>query len=175
MKNNKVLYIIIVLLILVIACGAIYFLNKSVPKIETNNQPNLYDQEQTSPATEELSEEPDKAKAAEYISEIHLGKMPEGKEVGKDGFPTKANIFIEGEDQLCTEMTLKKTIPAGSLSVAVYDKGAGNDYMLKTIFPMELKFGGTSGCSTLDQPPGRYEYKLYIDDILVSVLPFEVK
>lgn len=36
--------------------------------------------------------------------------------------------------------------------------------------------GGSVGCSgSLEQPAGKYEYKIYIDDVLAVVLPFEVK
>jgi hypothetical protein len=40
---------------------------------------------------------------------------------------------------------------------------------------MELKAGGFMGNQPLDLPPGKYEFKLYVDDVLAINIPFEVK
>jgi hypothetical protein len=122
-----------------------------------------------------LSEQPNKAKYDEYLSDIYLGKMAIGKKIGADGFPVKTNIFTAGTDLFCTMMQLKKTIVSGHIVGAIYDTVAKQDNQPKTAFPMELKAGGSGGCSDLSQPVGKYEDKIYIDDVLAAVLPFEVK
>jgi hypothetical protein len=158
--NNKLIYIIILLLI-IIAGGAYFIFNGAVS--------------QTSSLYYKLSEQPNETKYDEYLSEFYLGKMAIGKKIGADGFPTKTNIFTLGIDQLCTTMTLKKTIPSGRVAIAIYDVILKQYNAPKTIFPMELQAGGSGGCSNLAQSTGKYEYKLYIDNTLAAVLPFEVK
>ncbi|MDD5148429.1 MAG: hypothetical protein PHH08_03105 [Candidatus ainarchaeum sp.] len=122
-----------------------------------------------------LSEQPDTAKFNEYFTRVYLGKLPLGVQVGPpDNFPVKTSVFTS-QDQFCTDFTIIKTIPAGSIGSATYSTDK-NDYTRpKSNFPIELKQGGSSGCEPLDYAPGKYEYKIYIDDVLVSVLPFEVK
>jgi len=79
-------------------------------------------------------------------------------------------------DQFCTSLEIKKTIPSGSFSVAIYDTVKKDYLQPKTVFPVELKKGGSVGCNgVIDQPAGKYEYKIYIDDVLTAVLPYEVK
>lgn len=178
MTNNKTLYIIIAVLVLIIIGGGAYFVfsGKSAPKTKSGGQPEAVSQIPTLPSSGgQLSEQPNKAKYSEYLSDIYLGKMAIGKKIGADGFPTKTNIFTAGTDLFCSMMTLKKTISSGNVATAVYDVVAKQDNQPKTVFPMELKAGGSGGCGNLDQPVGKYEYKLYIDDILAVVLPFEVK
>lgn len=123
----------------------------------------------------QLFELPNKTKYNEYFSDIYLGKMDIGKVIGTDGFPTKTNIFTKGVDLFCTMMSLKKTIPAGHVGNAIYDVIAKKNIQQKSIFPGELAAGGSGGCGSLDQSAGKYEDKIYIDDVLVAVQPFEVK
>lgn len=125
--------------------------------------------------TNPLSEQPNKAKFDEYFSDIYLGKMNIGKVIGADGFPIKTSIFTKGVDLFCSMMTIKKTISAGRVGDAIYDVAAKKVIQPKSFFPRELAVGGSGGCSKLDQPAGKYEEKIYIDDVLVAVLPFEVK
>ncbi len=176
MSSNKLLYIVIALLIIVIGCGAYFiFCGKDNAIERLNNQPENVLPAPAESSENNLSEQPNKAKYDEYLSDIYLGKMAIGKKIGTDGFPAKTNVFTSGVDQFCTMMNLKKTILSGGIATAVYDVVAKQDSQLKTVFPVELKAGGSGGCGSLDQSAGKYEYKLYIDDVLVSVLPFEVK
>ncbi|MCL5073895.1 MAG: hypothetical protein M1308_23840 [Actinobacteria bacterium] len=128
---------------------------------------------QTQP-TEQLSEQPDKAKFNEYFTEFYLGKLPKGTDANPSNVPIKTTVFTS-EDQFCSVWTQKKDIPAGSLSGAIYDIVAQKDFEPKTAFNMAISAGGHMGSQPLSYPPGKYEYKLYIDDVLVAVLPFEVK
>jgi hypothetical protein len=129
----------------------------------------------TPTAAPTLSEQPNKAKYAEFFGDIYLGKMAIGKKIGTDGFPTRTNIFTLGVDQFCTMMTLKKMLPAGTFAGAIYDTATKTYTEPKSSFPMELKAGGSGGCGSLVQSLGKYEDKLYVDDVLIAVMPFEVK
>ena len=123
---------------------------------------------------EQLSEQPDKAKYDEYFTEFYLGKLPKGTDANPSNIPVKTTVFTS-EDQFCTVWTQKKDIPAGSFSGAVYDTVAKKDFEPKTAFPMAVNSGGHMGSQPLTYPPGKYEYKLYVDDTLVVVISFEVK
>ena len=180
MGSNKFLYVVIVLLLAAIVAGGVYFfLNKQATKIEIPNQPTAASETPPAPSPAPingtLSEQPNQVKYDEYFSDIYLGIMAIGKKIGTDGFPTKTNVFTDKTDQLCMMMTLKKIIPSGKLAIAIYDAVAKKDDQSKTIFPVELKAGGIGGCNDLTQSSGKYEYKLYVDDVLAVVLPFEVK
>ena len=123
--------------------------------------------------TSQLSEQPDSARFKEYFTDLYLAKLPLGEQVGPSN-TTKTTVFTS-QDQFCTVGMLIKDIPAGSLASAVYDTVAKKDIQPKAAFPMELNKGGFAGAAPLNYPPGKYEYKVYIDDVLVAVLPFEVK
>jgi len=179
--NNKTLYIIIGILVVIIIAGGAYFI-LSGKKSETSapaggpggvSSQTIAVQTPAAPPSEPLSEQPNQAKYNEYLTEIHLGKLPAGAQF--DPFKViKTNVFSAGE-QFCTVMNLKKTIIAGSEAAAVYDVVNKNYNQPKMTFPQQLKQGGIVGCVDLTQTTGKYEYKFYIDDVLAAVLPFEVK
>lgn len=150
MENKKVLHIIKIIFLLIVVVG-VYFLVKSIAKQETPN---------------------------EYIEngKIILANLPIGKQIEPpQDIPVKTDVFDFSKDQFCVMMTLKKTIPANSFSSAVYDTVSKQDIEPKTSTPMELKQGGIAGCQPGTFSAGKYEYRAYIDDVLVAVLPFEVK
>jgi hypothetical protein len=121
---------------------------------------------------EVLSEEPNETKFDEYLTKAWLGKIPAGQQFDPSKI-VKAKSFITS-DQLCTSIDIKKDINAGQLSTAFYDR-VNNDYIQqKSAFPQSLKAGNTTGCMGITFPAGKYEEKIYIDDILVAVLPFEI-
>ncbi|MCL4377109.1 MAG: hypothetical protein M1409_01815 [Actinobacteria bacterium] len=124
-------------------------------------------------STEQLSEQPNKAKYDEYFTDFYLGKLPKGTDANPSNVPVKTTVFTS-EDQFCSVWTQKKDIPAGSFSGAIYDTVAKKDFQPKTVFGMAITAGGHMGSQPLTCPPGKYEYKLYIDDVLVAVIPFEV-
>jgi len=120
-----------------------------------------------------LFEKPNTEKFNEYFQEVYLAKLPAGSEF--DPFNIiKTTSFTAGE-QFCSSLTMKKDIPAGSFGMEVYDIGTKQDVQAKGTFPQALKQGGSVGCENLQYPIGKYEFRLYIDDILVAILPFEVK
>ncbi len=129
----------------------------------------------TSSPKPQASEIPNTLKFNEYFSDFYLGKMDIGKIIGTDGFPTKTSTFTKGVDLFCTMMSVKKTIAAQHIANAIYDVTAKIYVKPKTFFPAALAAGGNGGCDNLDQTPGKYESRIYIDDVLVAVFPFEVK
>lgn len=122
---------------------------------------------------EPLSEQPDQTKFKEYFTSAFLAKLPAEAEFNP--FEVVRTKIFTAQDQFCTSLELKKTIPSGSLATAVYDTALKDYAQPKGGFPMELKKGGSIGCEPLIYPAGKYEYKIYIDDILAVVLPFEVR
>ena len=127
-----------------------------------------------------LSEQPDKSKFNEYFTDIHLARLSAGVEFDPQKI-IKTNIFTAGE-QFCTSLDMKKQIPANTLSSAVYDVNAKQDAQPRgAAFPQALgpgpgqNMGNTVSCEPLAQTVGKYEDKIYINDVLVAVLPFEVK
>lgn len=124
--------------------------------------------------TAQLSEQPDTALYKQYFTDFYLAKLPKGVNAGPENVPEKTSVFT-AEDQFCTVMEVIKDIPAGKISNAVYDVNAKTNLVEKTVFPMELKKSNYMGNEELKYPTGKYEYRIYIDDTLVAVLPFEVK
>lgn len=137
-------------------------------------------------ATEQLSEQPNKAKYDEYFSDFYLGKLPRGTQFGPglggkwfnpDNMPVKTAVFIASEDEFCLVGTVIKGIPSGSFYIVVYDTVAKKDSIPKTTFlPVDLNAGDFGNADDpIIFPTGEYEFKLYIDDALVVVIPFEVR
>jgi len=137
-------------------------------------------------ATEQLSEQPNKAKYDEYFTDFYLGKLPRGTQFGPGlggkwfdpgNMPVKTAVFIASEDEFCFVGTVIKGIPSGSFYVGIYDTVAKKDSIPKTTFlPVDLNAGDFGNADDpIIFPTGKYEYKLYIDDVLVVVIPFEVR
>jgi hypothetical protein len=177
MGSNKILYVIIILLLAAIIGGGVYFiLNKTAgPETESTSQPPAASQTPAAVVSTNgtLSEQPNQAKFNEYLTKANLGKFPADEEFSP--FKVVATTVFTSADQFCTSLDIKKTIISGSLSVAVYDTVKKDYLQSKAVFPVEFKKGGSIGCGSLEQPVGKYEYKIYIDDVLTVVLPFEVK
>ena len=183
MKNKKSIYKIPGILVLLVfmlglaltGCNA---QNKTAGQTTTSQTETTTVAETTAveiQATEQLSEQPDKAKYDEYFTEFYLAKLPLGTEMSASNPPVKTAVFITSKDQFASVMSVKKDIPAGSIAGAVYDTVAKKDFEPKTAFPMALKASNYASTQPLKYPPGKYEYKVYIDDVLVVVIPFEVR
>ena len=170
--NNKILYAIIVVLLILIVGGGIYFfyVKRGLAPVTT---PEVSNQTPAASTSEPLSEQPNQAKFNEYLIKTSLGKLSVNEEFNP--FRVVPATVFTSADQFCTSLDMKKTIPSGSFSVAVYDTVKKDYFQPKAVFPVEFKKGGSVGCSGVDQPAGKYEYKIYIDDVLAVVLPFEVK
>jgi hypothetical protein len=120
----------------------------------------------------EFSEKPDQAMFKEYFSVLRLGKVTEWLKEGPPKFQ-ETNIFKLGE-QICLDATVLKDVkPEGEIynpyeEVVVVPRMAGGP---------GLKKGGNIGCSSMPAELSagkKYEYKVYIGNTLVAVLPFEV-
>jgi len=162
--TNKTLYIIIGLLVLVVIIGGVYIFIRGANK-----------QSETPPlvSPQGLSEPPNKAKFDGYFTGASLGKLAGNQEFN----PSKVVMtsVFSVTDQFCTSLDIKKEIPSGKLGGAVYDVNSKNYVTPKSPFPVLLKAGNTIGCEPLEYPVGKYEQKLYVDDVLAIVLPFEVR
>ena len=137
-------------------------------------------------ATEQLSEQPNKAKYDEYFTDFYLGKLPRGTQFGPGlggkwfdpgNMPVKTAVFIASEDEFCFVGTVIKGIPSGSFYVGIYDTAAKEDLISKTVgLPVALNVGDFGNAEDpIGFPTGKYEYKIYVDDALVIVIPFEVR
>lgn len=126
---------------------------------------------------QKTSEQPNKTKFNEYFSSFTLGKLALGKQVGPPiNVPTDTTVFSVATDQFCTNMTLKKTIPQGSYAEANYNVSTKqSDNPTKITIPREVTRGGTIGCEPLQVSAGKYEYKAYIDGVLVIDSAYAVK
>lgn len=177
--KNIFLIAIIVLLIVIVGILAFWVVNNSKQISEKGVSTELPINNEAS-VPSKLSEQPNKAKFDEYFTKAYLAKLPAGSEFD----PWKiieTKTFTAGE-KFCTSLTMKKQIPANTLSTAVYDVNAKlNIEPRGGTFPQALgpapgeSAGPTIGCESLTQSVGEYEYKIYLNDIVVIVLPFEVR
>ncbi|KKU45027.1 MAG: hypothetical protein UX62_C0043G0006 [Microgenomates group bacterium GW2011_GWA2_46_7] len=175
-KSNKGLYIIIVVLVLIIVGGGLWFFFgkdksiKIVPKgTQTPNSQSIGSEIDTT-----LSEQPNQEKFKEYFTSIYLAKLPIGSKFDPRNI-IKTKVFTAGE-QFCTSINMKKQVPAETLSSAIYDVGLKEDAQPQGgTFSQAMGPGNSTGCQSLIEATGKFEFKIYLNDILVSVLPFEVK
>lgn len=169
MKKN---ILIVVIIIAVVALGvAIYF---SLPKTsgtgtENENTPS------NNQGTYVPSEKSDTAKFDEYFKSIYLGKLKIGEQPGAGVVPQVSLVFTKGKDQYCTVLELKKALAAGAYSSAIYNLDSKTYIKPKTSFPGKFELGTNVGCGSLPAGAGRYEYKAYLGNTLITVVPFEIK
>ncbi len=168
MKRWVILAVLLALVMLVSGCKT----NEAQP-----TSPESVTEQDISPqqgSDEQLSEQPDSGVFSEYFTEFYLSKLPVGQKINPPNFPVKSNIFTSA-DQFCASWTQLKVIPFGKFATAVYDKNTKDYLSQKLAFPKELNRGGNAGCENLKFPVGGYEYKVYVNDVLVAVLPFVVR
>ena len=176
MQNKKSIYKISgILVLLVFMLGFILTGCSTQNKIADKTTTPGAETTTETQSTLQLSEQPNKAKYDEYFTEFYLAKLPLGTELSASNLPVKTAVFITSKDQFASVMSVKKDIPAGSMSGAIYDTVAKKDFEPKTAFPMALKASNYTGSQPLKYPPGKYEYKVYIDDVLAVNIPFEVR
>lgn len=120
----------------------------------------------------ELSEKPDEVTFKEYFTELGLGKLPGDGKLPYD-LEKGNNFFVSnGKDQIVIYGNLLKDT---KISNAIYDVNAKKNIREKAEFPMILGKGGFASSEPVNLPAGKYEYKIWIQDKLVGVFPFEVK
>ncbi|MDD4333194.1 MAG: hypothetical protein PHT51_03720 [Patescibacteria group bacterium] len=173
--NKKILTVVLFLAgALIITSAGCANKNNSDTQKQTNANPAASDINSVAKIDEKLSEQPNKDKYDEFFSEVYIAKLPVGAEFNPWKIE-KTKIFAAGE-QFCTSMNIKKQIPADSLSTAIYDVNAKQDIKPRMgTFPQALGPGNSTGCEPVIETGGKYEYKIYLGDIVVAVIPFEVK
>ncbi len=135
--------------------------------------------------SQQLSEQPDQATFNAYFSDVFLAKLPGGVTFGSDAEnranAVKTSVFnFTAGDSFCTSFDVIKSIPEHSWANAIYDTNA-KSYPIPVYPQQALATGNTIGCESLligqneSIPVGNYEYKAYVNNILVIVLPFEVR
>lgn len=165
-------YLVVAIVIVVIGIGA-WYVGKHGSKPSATTATNS-----SAPPQAATSEQPNKAVFNQYFSSFSLAKLANGKHISPpNDIPADTTTFNSATDQLCANMGVIKLIPSGSLSSAIYNVATKQNVAPPTIFPNELGPGqGTSsGCGTLGVTSGHYEYKAYINNVLVVDTPFEVK
>ncbi len=154
MDNKKILTIIIFFVLLVIIGFVAYFMSF---------KPQL------------LSEQPNGKIFREYFKKISLAKLPYVEKPNISDL-TPTDTFDASTDLLCLTSEMKKNLPNQRLSYAIYDKDAREYKIEKEPFRGDLLIDRNNfNCEILTYyRAGNYEYKLYVDDKLVAVLPFMV-
>ena len=115
-----------------------------------------------------LSEQPDKVTFDKYFTSMQIAKVPVGAEEPED-IQMNAYFFAPGEQlglffTSTQEVLVRHEIYDVQAQKVVSEGGAPR--------PVEGNFGGWE---PLDIPVGKYEYKVYADDVLVAIFPFEVR
>ena len=123
------------------------------------------------------SEKADATTLSEYFKSLTLGKLAIGKKVAPPkSVPVKTADFTASKDQFCIMAVTKKDIPAGVLAAATYSVETQLNVREKSASTELMKAGSEINCGSLTGlPPGRYEFKVYLDDILAGVFPFTAK
>ncbi|MDD5726763.1 MAG: hypothetical protein PHC53_05185 [Patescibacteria group bacterium] len=122
------------------------------------------------------SEKGDAQKLSEYFKSITLGKLALGKKVSPPKVvPIKTTAFTS-KDQFCITLNVKKDIPVGVVATALYSVELQQNIKDKEASTDVTKAGSISSCGSLTGLPyGRYEVKIYVDDVLAGVYPFTYK
>jgi hypothetical protein len=116
-----------------------------------------------------ISDEPDQATFQKYFSEMGLGRLPAD---AKSPQELQRNVtgFTAGE-----QLTLYGTvIQKVQISSKYYDMATKESFNAPAP-PTPLEVGGFASSSMFNLPIGKYEYKVYVGDVLVAVFPFEVR
>ncbi len=114
-----------------------------------------------------LSEQPETTAFRKYFTELGIGKLPEGGKLPLD-LQKNASIFAPGEKLLLYGSAIQDiTISSLYYNLVTKEKVDGDQ--------IAQKAGGFASGGPLSLPAGKYEYKVYIDQALVGVFPFEVR
>ena len=165
--------LIVIVVLAAIGFGAWYVVKSGKKTNSTSTQTTT----PVSTPTVTTSEQPNKTKYNEFFASYDLAKLPAGQHISPpNSMPTNTTTF-GSTDQLCSIMKVLKLIPSGSLSTAIYSVSTKQNAAPVSVFPGELGPGpGTSsGCGPLGVSSGKYEYKVYIDNVLIVDTPFTVQ
>jgi hypothetical protein len=169
MKSLLLLTVAVLLLLVISACGG--GSEKSV--VPTSSPPSTTTPSQTvSPSltpSSTLSEQPDMATYNKYLSDLGIGRMPPGETQDPRKLEKNVTVFAT-TDQICLYGNI---IMECQLRDVIYDTATGK-VMHEGGLPKPMK-GGFAGWAPMPVPAGKYEYKVYVGDILVGIFPFEVR
>jgi len=104
-----------------------------------------------------------------YFSDLGIGRMPPGENVSPLALEKNVTVF-KTTDQICLYGNI---ILECQLRSTMYDTATGK-VAEEGGLPKPMK-GGFAGWEPMPVPVGKYEYKVYIGDILVGIFPFEVR
>lgn len=173
---KKLLLVIIALLLFVglTACGGTKEANTTTSPSATVTQTVTATVTQTSPPTSAaptatLSEQPDMATYHKYFSDLGIGRMPAGENVSPLELEKNVTVF-KTTDQICLYGTI---ILECQLRSTMYDTAAGK-VVEEGGLPKPMT-GGFAGWEPMPVPAGKYEYKVYVGDVIVAIFPFEVQ
>jgi hypothetical protein len=116
-----------------------------------------------------LSELPDKATFQKYFSEMGLGKCPANAK-GPQDIQRNVTTFTAG-DYFTLYGTVIQEVQVSAQYYDVVTKQSAD----AGAPPTALKVGGFASSSSLTLPVSKYEYKVYVANLLVAVFPFEVR
>lgn len=166
MASNKVLIGIIIVLVLIIAVGAGYFIEKSHPSISNNPSKN---NEVSNPNSNQESN----SNAQVKITSAHLEIFPAGAQIGPDIKGTETSTFsLDSQVGLALEAQTSKQI---SLTYKIFDESGVDTGLIWHGLDLKINNGPFSFCC-IENPktPGKYVMKLYLDGAEENSLPFEV-
>lgn len=112
------------------------------------------------------------AKSAAIVNRVSIGTYK--KSSGKPMVPTTT---FRDKQQFCYSATLTKTIGAKTLK-HIFIRSSDRAIMSQLTLKPSMKKGSMTSCgtfSTAETPAGKYEFRLYYKNRLVSKLPFTVK
>lgn len=143
----------------------------AAPPAQPNTTPELSPLPSPLPAaaTPTLSEQPDTATFQKYFSEMGLGKMQADAKSPQD-IQRNVAAFTAGDI-----FTLYGTVIQEVQISAKYYDAATKQSADAPAPPTPLGVGGFASSSNFIPPVGKYEFKVYVGDILVAVFPFEVR
>ena len=147
--------------------GALGEIVGSSPQITVTPDASVNTPTATTPAAT-LSEQPDKATFQQYFSEMGLGITPSDAKSPQD---IQRNVTtFTAEDYFTLYATVIQEVQVSAKYYSIATKQSTD----APSPPMPLKVGGFASSSTLTLPVGKYEYKVYVANVLVAVFPFEV-
>ncbi len=168
--KNKVLYIIITILLMVIASGATYIVMQSKNNVNetTKNNDKVNDEQDNNKDNKpDESSKPEKITLKEEELEKYLGYIPNGDYLGND------NKFTQGayNSQNITIKTINKNLllaKAISINSENYNFNVNKDVLLNNSIMCE-----TSGCIGDNAPTKNYYSLTYINSKLKAMYNYE--
>lgn len=166
MAGNKVLIGIIVVLFLIIAVGAGYFIGKSNSSISNNPSKN---NEVSNPNSNQESN----SNAQSSITSAHLEVFPAGVQIGPGIKGTETSTFsLNSQVGIALESQTSKQV---LLTYKIFDESGADTGLIWHGQDLKISNGPFSFCC-IENPKtaGKYVMKLYLDGTEEKSLPFEV-